>query len=123
MSGEPDIICIRRCGEPVRVYDLPADGPARERFERWMPAAAPGALLEALVDRAWRDGEPVPVRYENRAGKSYVSDVRVLWRLMPADLMRVKAAAIAAIEAAGGRVELGATVATVERGELRITMR
>jgi hypothetical protein len=127
---------MRRQGtEAPEVRDLPADGAARDRFEAWLvapiEAAVPAIGLEMLrvmgflgtiERRAWQDTETTPVRRAGRASSLRTYDMRILYRLAPADVRRVRAAAIAAIEAAGGRVELGATVATVAAGELRISM-
>ena len=114
---------MRRAIPADTTGDLPAAGPARERFGRWLELASVGTLLDALQYRAWRDTEATPVSRENRARKTNTFQVRILWRLERADVARVRAAAVAAIVAAGGRVELAGVVATVADGELRITMR
>ncbi len=102
--------------------ELPAAGAPRDRFEGWLSSAGPGRLLDVVLDRAWRDTELETIPTTNRARKVVRMKVRMLYQLSRADVARVNAAAVAAIEAAGGRVELGATVARVEGGELRITM-
>lgn len=82
---------------------------ARPRYRRWLAGAAAAALVAALMDRHWSEPETL--------GSS------LAWRIEGEDLAALRAAAIASIAAAGGRVELGAVVATVAAGELRISMR
>lgn len=113
---------MRTAGERIDIHDMRRAGKVRDRFEHWLSAAPLPALLAACEARAWRDTQRMRTAWRNRARKVMHSDILRLWRLDRADVASVRAAAIAAIEAAGGRVELGATVVTVVGGELRISM-
>jgi hypothetical protein len=92
----------------LTVRAIPMRSDARPRYREWVSRAPAGELVAALLDRHWPEPETL--------GTS------LAWRIEGDDLAGLRAAAVAAIEAAGGRVELGTTVAMVVGGELRISM-